>query len=405
MASFLNTEQPPPPTTIEVTGDDGKTKTKAPNPEFGVWYARDQQVFSYLLTTLPREMAVQVATCHTAAELWNTVQGMLTSHTRARSVNVRIALANLQKGNSTITEYVGKIRTLCDELVASGKKVDEEDVVSHILAGLEKEFDPVVSAMCSRVEPVTVPELYSQLLSFETRMNLHGGTSQSSANAASRGRFNNSNNKQNGNRGGGGDRGRVFNNNKQGDGGGDRGRNFNNKPNGAGGRGNPGGSGGGFNNNSAARPTCQICGKVGHVAWKCWKLYDSAYQEGEERSANIAAPQYGIDTNWYMDSGATDHITGDLEKLTVRERYTGNEQIHTANGSGMTINHVGHTTIYTPDRELHLNNVLHVPEATKSLISASKLALDNDTFVEIHPHFFLVKDLETKRVLLRGRGR
>ena len=106
-----------------------------------------------------------------------------------------------------------------------------------------------------------------------------------------------------------------------------------------------------------------------------------------------------------MDSGATNHITGDLEKLTVRERYTGNEQIHTANGSGMAINHIGHTTIYTPDRELHLNNVLHVPVATKSLISASKLALDNDTFVEIHPHFFLVKDLETKRVLLRSKGR
>ena len=39
--------------------------------------------------------------------------------------------------------------------------MDEEDVVSHILAGLEEEFDPVVSAMCSRVEPVTVPEMYS----------------------------------------------------------------------------------------------------------------------------------------------------------------------------------------------------------------------------------------------------
>lgn len=109
MASFLDTEQPPPPTTIEVTGSDGKTKTKGPNPEFGLWYARDQQVFSYVLTTLPREMAVQVATCHTAAELWNTVQGMLASHTRAQTVNVRIALANLQKGNSTITEYVGKV--------------------------------------------------------------------------------------------------------------------------------------------------------------------------------------------------------------------------------------------------------------------------------------------------------
>jgi hypothetical protein len=83
MAAFLKIELVVPPMTIEVTGDDGKTKSKAPNPEFGVWYARDQHVFSYLLTTLPHEMAVQAATCHIAAELWNTVQGMLSSHTRA----------------------------------------------------------------------------------------------------------------------------------------------------------------------------------------------------------------------------------------------------------------------------------------------------------------------------------
>ena len=119
----------------------------------------------------------------------------------------------------------------------------------------------------------------------------------------------------------------------------------------------------------------------------------------------MTAPHYGVDTNWYMDSGATDHITSDLEKLTVRERYTGGDQIHTANGSGMSIDHIGYATISTPDRNLHLKDVLHVPEATKDLISASKLALDNNTIVEIHPHFFLIKDLETRKVLLRGRGR
>jgi hypothetical protein len=27
---------------------------------------------------------------------------------------------------------------------------------------------------------------------------------------------------------------------------------------------------------------------------------------------------YGTDPNWYTDSGATDHITGELEKLHVR---------------------------------------------------------------------------------------
>jgi hypothetical protein len=34
---------------------------------------------------------------------------------------------------------------------------------------------------------------------------------------------------------------------------------------------------------------------------------------------------YGINTNWYMDSGVTDNITVDLEKLTARDEYSGND--------------------------------------------------------------------------------
>jgi hypothetical protein len=30
---------------------------------------------------------------------------------------------------------------------------------------------------------------------------------------------------------------------------------------------------------------------------------------------------YGVDTNWYTDTGATDHITGELDKLMVRDKY------------------------------------------------------------------------------------
>ena len=125
----------------------------------------------------------------------------------------------------------------------------------------------------------------------------------------------------------------------------------------------------------------------------------------EEKSANLAAPQYGVDTNWYLDSGATDHITGDLKKLIVRDRYNGNEQIHTTSGSGMDIKHIGRSAIHTLDRDLYLNNILHVPEANKSLISASRLAINNNSFVEIHPYSFYVKDRGTRKVLLQGKGR
>ncbi|XP_071678378.1 uncharacterized protein [Lolium perenne] len=43
------------------------------------------------------------------------------------------------------------------------------------------------------------------------------------------------------------------------------------------------------------------------------------------------APMEGVVMRFASDSGATDHVTSELEKLHVRDRYHGNEQIHTAN--------------------------------------------------------------------------
>jgi hypothetical protein len=48
-----------------------------------------------------------------------------------------------------------------------------------------------------------------------------------------------------------------------------------------------------------------------------------------------------VDTNWYADSGATNHVTGELEKLTVQDCYSAHDQVHTANGTGMQISNVG----------------------------------------------------------------
>jgi hypothetical protein len=48
--------------------------------------------------------------------------------------------------------------------------------------------------------------------------------------------------------------------------------------------------------------------------------------------------------------------------------------------------------IPTPCCNLVLNNVLHVPDATKNLISIHKFTLDNDMLIEFHPFYFLIKD-------------
>jgi hypothetical protein len=85
---------------------------------------------------------------------------------------------------------------------------------------------------------------------------------------------------------------------------------------------------------------------------------------------NNYGSSYGVDTNWYTDTGATDHVTFKLDKLSTKEKYTRQEKIQTANGSGMWINYVGHSTLHTPYRSLYLNKILHVP-STKKIFSPS----------------------------------
>jgi len=84
--------------------------------------------------------------------------------------------------------------------------------------------------------------------------------------------------------------------------------------------------------------TCQLCGKEGHSVLRCFKRFAASFTGPPQKSASVTTSSYGVDTNWYMDSGATDHVTGELEKLIVHDKYHGGDQVHNASGIGMRIN-------------------------------------------------------------------
>jgi hypothetical protein len=148
------------------------------------------------------------------------------------------------------------------------------------------------------------------------------------------------------------------------------------------------------------RPQCQVYLKIGHTANNYWHPFKEDYVP-EPRTA-AAASSSSIDNTWYMDSSATDHITVDLDHLTMHDHYAGADQVHAVNGIGMDITRIDQTVISNPCRDLVLNNVLHVPSTQKSLISVHHFTLDNDTIIEFHPYFFFIKDQKTRKVILHG---
>jgi len=173
------------PETHLITKTDGKD-VKTPNPAYEEWEAADQQVLSFLLTSLSKEVMIQVSSCETAAAAWKIIEEAFASQTRARIVNVRIALATTKKGNSSAAEYFAKMKSLGDEMAAAGRHLDDDELVEYIITGLGEDFTSLVTALTARVEPISVGELYSQLLNFETRMDLtYGNSSGGSTNVAS----------------------------------------------------------------------------------------------------------------------------------------------------------------------------------------------------------------------------
>jgi hypothetical protein len=131
------------------------------NPAFDLWKAQEQHVLSYLLTSVSRDVLVQIVALPSTVNVWKHIESAFASQSRARVINTPLALTTTQKGSLTVAEYISKMKVLADDMASVGKKLDDEDFISYILVGLDDEYNFVVSSIAERVEPITFAELYS----------------------------------------------------------------------------------------------------------------------------------------------------------------------------------------------------------------------------------------------------
>lgn len=155
LMGILEGKVPAPSQTIEVENAE-KKKVVVPNKEYEKWLAKDQQQLSYLINLVAKDVLAQVAKLETSAELWSALEKMFAAESRARVLHLWMQLVNLKKGAMTTSTYFTKMIAIKDELAAVGKIVDDEEVVTQILNGLDFEYNPLVSSVLGRTEPVSL---------------------------------------------------------------------------------------------------------------------------------------------------------------------------------------------------------------------------------------------------------
>jgi len=117
--SFIKPMAVPPPEFLAPTKGDDKDAPPKPNPDYDTWVAKDQQVLSFILSNLRKEILSHVSSEKTAAAAWAAIEAMHASQSRARIITTRMALAIATKGTSSVADYFTKMKTLADKMASA----------------------------------------------------------------------------------------------------------------------------------------------------------------------------------------------------------------------------------------------------------------------------------------------
>lgn len=110
--------------------------------------------------------------------------------------------------------------------------------------------------------------------------------------------------------------------------------------------------------------------------------------------------------DWIIDSGCSNHLTGDKEKLSNPVKYNGSRVVVIADNSRHTISHIGNVVFPSEGQryKLKLSDVYHVPRMKKNLLSVPELTAEGKYVLFGPEEVYVFKEFQTSSVpILKGR--
>jgi gag-polypeptide of LTR copia-type len=359
------TAPPPSPTVITATG------TPIPNRDHLPWNRQDQMLLGWIRSSLTETVQGQVLSSATSFDLWTSLQRSFSSSSRARLTDLRRQLQTTTKGSLSCFDFLQKLRRIADELSFIGHPVPDDDLILAVTTGLPPEYNNFVLTVTTAFNDcLSFADLQSMLLTHEARLLAQTfppslpSAANPSALIATNTHYPRPANPRPHNK-------HYRNQQTQ-----TQKPIFPNPPN----------QQPIYSTNqrptsqlrhvyqtrspfnpTVPKPPCQICSKVGHVARFCWHRYDTdpEYKPRPTFQAYSAQPttsQQSLD--WVLDSGATNHVTSDLNNLSTFYNYDGTDTLQIGDGTGLPIANIGSSSLLLSNHSVLLCDVLHVPTTT-----------------------------------------
>ncbi|GKB89001.1 hypothetical protein Tco_0961273 [Tanacetum coccineum] len=150
-----------------------------------------------------------------------------------------------------------------------------------------------------------------------------------------------------------------------------------------------------------SRPTPPPSGSQGILGPRPTQTYAASTVPTELDQAFNTMSLNPPDDQWYMDTGATSHMTTSPGTFSSYFKLSIPKHILVGNGNTIPIRGYGHMSLPSPYPPLHLKNVLHAPHLIKNLISVRRLSTDNNLTIAFDPYGFFVYNFQTGIPIMR----
>lgn len=106
-------------------------------------------------------------------------------------------------------------------------------------------------------------------------------------------------------------------------------------------------------------------------------------------------------SQWILENGAASHMTHDISSPRNPMAYNGINNVTEGKGNSLSIAHAGNSRVDTFINSFKIKYVLHATILSSNLISIQMFCLDNNIRFEFHSNCFYVKNIISRKILLR----
>ncbi|KAJ8623947.1 hypothetical protein MRB53_032477 [Persea americana] len=100
-----------------------------PNPAYATWMRQDQLLYGALVGTLASTVAPLITQVDTSHEAWKILEDTYANPSRGHTNLLKEKLKTMTKGTQSVSEFMQQVKGCADLLASLGKKQDPEDII------------------------------------------------------------------------------------------------------------------------------------------------------------------------------------------------------------------------------------------------------------------------------------